>query len=131
MTRARERRQGYAIAVALIVLVLVGSAATAVAIGLQLETRAAQQESRRIHLVALTDAAVAEALAELAQSKGFPGTPERRLGTGTISSTVRALAADRFEITATARLKGWEQRAVADVAMPGNAPAVVGWRIAQ
>jgi type II secretory pathway pseudopilin PulG len=128
--RTRRRSEGYAIAVALIVLVLVGAAATAIAVGLRLETRAAQQESRRIHLVALADAAVAEALAELAQNKGFSGAAERRLGLGTISSSVRPLDADRFEIVATARLRGWEQQVVTEVVTTASTPTVVSWRIA-
>ena len=128
--RSRRNSGGYAIAVALIVLVLVGSAATAVAISLHLETRASQQEARRIRLVALGDAALAEALAELARSKGYLGSPEHPFGNGTIGSTVSALSANRFEITATASFRGWQRTSTAEVVTTGSGPAVVSWRLA-
>lgn len=130
MKRARRRAGGYAIGIALVVLVLVGAAATAIAVSLQLESRTSMQEARRIHLVALGDAALAEALAELARSRSFQGAPEHRLGNGTIGSTVRAVGANRFEIVTTARLRGWQQVVVAEVATGGSIPAVVSWKLA-
>ncbi len=128
MIRVVRHEFGHALVVALVVLLLVGSAATAIAVTLQLETRTSAQEARRIRLVALNDAAMAEALAELARSGSFQGSPEHRLDKGTISSSVRTLGLDRYEITATANLAGWSQVAVAEVDTSGSTPRVLTWQ---
>lgn len=128
MTRACRNRSGHALVIALVVLVLVGAAGTSIAVTLQLEARTSLQESRRIRLVALCDAALAEALAELARSQGFQGAPEHRLGQGTISSSVRTLGLDRYEVVATAVLAGWRQQARAEVDTSGPMPRVVRWQ---
>lgn len=129
MTRALRGGPGYALAIALIVLVLVGAAGTAIAVTLRLETRSSLQESRRIHLVALGDAALAEALAELARDEGFQGAPERRLGRGTIASSVRTLGLDRYEIVATATFSGWRREVWAAVDTSGSTPRVRSWKV--
>lgn len=130
MKRVLRRERGYAIGIALVVLVLVGAAAAAIAVSLQLEARTSLQEARRIHLVALGDAALAEALAELAWSKGFQGAPEHGFGNGTIASTVRTLGANRVEIVATATHRGWERQVVAEVTTVGSVPALLSWKLA-
>lgn len=129
MRRALRRPSGHALAIALLVLLLVGSAAAAIAVTLELASRAALQESRRIHLVALGDAAMAEALAELALSKGFQGAPEHRLGRGTIASTVRTLGLDRYEIVATSTYAGWRREVWALVHTGGTRPRVMAWKV--
>lgn len=129
MRRAPRRGSGHVLAISLLVLVLVGAAGAAIAVTLQLETRASLQESRRIHLVALSDAALADALAELARSKGFQGAPERRLGRGTIASTVRTLGLDRYEIVATSTYAGWRREVWALVHTGGTRPRVMAWKV--
>ena len=130
MTRSTRRRNGHAIVIALVVLVIVAAAGAAIATFLQLEMRSALQESRRIQLVALGDAAMAEALAELARSERFRGAPERRLGHGTIGSTVRAVGVDRFEVVTVARVTGRERRSIAEVQLIGFTPTLLNWRLA-
>ncbi len=129
MRRRLRRGSGHALAIALVVLVLVGAAGTAIAVTLQLETRTSLQESRRIRLAALGDAALAEALAELARDPGFRGAPERRLDHGTISSRVETLGLNRYAIEATAVVSGRRQTISAEVATGGPAPRVMSWRI--
>ncbi len=125
----RRRDAGHAIAIARVVLVLVGAAAAAIAVGLQLEARSSLQESRRIHLVVLADAALAEALAELASSKGFQGAATRRFGRGTIASRVTTLGLDRYEIVATATFAGWRREVWALVDTGGSTPRVTSWKV--
>ena len=129
MSRGLRRSTGQAVAVALVVLVLVGAVGTAIAVTLQLETRTSLQESRRIRLVALSDAALAEALAKLDGSGRFKGAAEHQLDKGTISSSVRTLGLDRYEIVATATLSGWRQETRAEVDTSGSTARVVSWRV--
>lgn len=129
--RPLRRPSGHALVLALVVLVLVGAAGTAIAVTLQLESRTSLQESRRIRLVALGDAALAEALAELDRNEGFRGAPEHRLGQGTIASSVRTLGLDRYEVVATATVAGRRRETRAEVDTSGPTPRVVGWRLAR
>ena len=69
-----RRDRGYSLIAALIVVVLVGAAASFVAASLSLRLRITRQESIRIRLIALNDAALAEALAFLAQNVNFSGS---------------------------------------------------------
>jgi len=105
----RRRSQGQVLFITLVVLVLVASAIGLVATHYGLRARLVSQESRRIHLNALTDAAIAESLGQLAASPGFAGVPERPFGGGTFSSEVRGLSGDRLEILATASYRGWRR----------------------
>ncbi len=130
MVRLRaHRRSGHAIVIALVVLVLVAAAGAAIATFLQLEMRSSLQESRRIQLVALGDAALAEALAELSRSRAYRGSAERRFGKGTIGSTVRAIGVDRYEIVSTATVTGRDRRVVAEVSFSGSKPSLVSWKL--
>lgn len=129
MSRALRRSSGHALALALVVLVLVGAAGTAIAVTLELDTRISLEESRRVRLAALSDAALAEALAELASNPGFSGAAQRRLDRGTISSEVRKVGFDRHEITAIALLAGWRREVRAEVDTGGPVPRVLSWRV--
>ena len=67
----RRRQSGHALFVAMIIMVLVASAIALLATHYGVRARLGSQEARRIHLVALTDAAVAESLAHLSETSGF------------------------------------------------------------
>ena len=127
--RPPRRSSGHALALALVVLVLVGTAGTAIAGAIQLEARASLDESRRIRLAALSDAALAEALAELTHNRGFRGAPERRLDRGTITSRVRPLGLDRYEIEAEAVVAGRSRTVRAEVDTGGAEPRVLAWEL--
>ena len=64
------------------------------------------QEARRIHLVALTDAAIAESIANLSDSSSFGGVTEREFGGGSIASDIESLPENRRVILATASYRG-------------------------
>jgi len=129
--RSRHRHQeGHTLLFALVVLVIVGAAASAVGLSLQMEMRSSQQESRRVRLVALGDAAMAETLAELDRRPSFQGMDEREFGGGTIASTVRALSSDRYEVVTTAQVRGARRRIVSEVRTTGSIPTVLTWKIA-
>ncbi len=114
---------------ALTILVLVGAAASSIAIGLRLETRSSLQETRRIQLVALSDAAMAETLAELARNRRFAGVTERLFDKGTLASTVRPLGLDRYEIVTTARVTGRERRVRAEILITSSGPSLLTWNL--
>jgi Tfp pilus assembly protein PilX len=106
----RRRPTGHALLVALIILLLVASAATTVALHFGFRARLASQESRRIHLVAMSDAAVAGSLARLHQSSGYSGLPEQDFDGGRISSTISSHSGNRRQILAVAHYRGWERK---------------------
>ena len=123
----RHRKTGHALLVALIVLLLIASAATTIAMHFGFRARLVSQESRRVHLVALADAAIAESLARLDQNSSYGGLVERDFGGGTIASTVTKLPGNRRDILATASYRGWERRVQVRVHMPTGGPRVEAW----
>lgn len=122
-------RKGHALLAAIVVLLLVASAAALLASHLGLKARLVSQESRRIHLVALSDAAMAEALAELAAKTSFRGHDERQYGEGLIASRVRSLPDDKAEITAVATYRGWRRQTRARVVLQPTGPVLLDWSV--
>lgn len=127
----RPGESGYALVTALLAVFLLSVALALVGASLQLRMRLVQDEARDLRLRALSDAALAETLARLAESAYFDGVEERPFGGGAIRSEVRFLAPGRFEVVATAAYS-WEERAVrAEVLRyPGRA-RVVRWERAR
>lgn len=121
------RQAGHALLVALVILLVAASAATMIAVHFGFRARLVSQESRRIHLVAMTDAAVAESLARLDQGSGFTGVPERSFAGGAISSEVTALPDDRRLILATARYRGWSRQVEVRVELETAGLVVESW----
>lgn len=111
----------------MIVMVLVASAATLLATHFGLRARLASQEARRIHLVALGDAAVAESLAKLSESSGFGGVPQRQFGGGTFASEIEALPANRRVILATSTYRGWTRQVRVQVRLLMGSIEVESW----
>lgn len=122
-------RKGHVLLAAMVVMMLVASAAALLTSHFSLKARLVSEESRRIHLVALTDAAMAEALAELAVKPSFRGHDERGFGNGSIASRVRSLPEDHAEIIAVATYRGWTRRTRALVALQPTGPVPLAWSV--
>ena len=98
---------------------------------LQLRMRLVLRESRSLTLTALSDAALADALARLSEDAAFRGAQERPFGGGSVESEVSPLSAVRFEVTATAVYAGKQRVVEADVVRPpGETAQVVHWQVA-
>ena len=126
-----HRTKGYSLMAALIVLVLVGAAASFVAASLSLRLRVTRQDSVRIRLTALSDAALAETLALLAQNINFSGSDEYDFGRGTIGSDVTTLESGSeptVEIIAVARFGGRTKRVRVVAKLTASGPVVLSWR---
>ena len=126
-----RRDRGYSLIAALIVVVLVGAAASFVAASLSLRLRITRQESIRIRLIALNDAALAEALAFLAQDVNFSGSVEYEFGRGVIASDITTLESGtepRVEILASASFAGRTRRVRAEARLTASGPVVLSWR---
>jgi len=127
---AGDRERGSALVFALAALTLV--AITVVAVTAEVQSRAAGVvlEERSVRLVALSDAAMAETMAELAVKKTFAGISERGFAGGSIASTVRFAGAWEVEVTAIGRRNDWNSTLVARVNIK-NAPRALRWRRTQ
>ena len=129
MVRTGSRQSGHALLLALIVIVLVGVAGAVLTTTLGLHLHAARDETQRIQLVAMSDAAVAESLAELAGSPGFGGVSKRDFGAGQIESTIQKIDASRRRIIATATLtSGRQLRVATDVRFLNTGIIVTSWQ---
>jgi hypothetical protein len=124
----RTTERGFALLLALGISFLI--AAIAIVIGRTLDTRSdtGLLELRIVKLRALTDAAMAEALAHLAQSPAYSGQPSHPLGDGTIGSSIVAQPDGTALVSATAQWHGWTATLKADVAFDGQGhPYVADW----
>ena len=123
--------RGSALVFALATLTLI--AITIAAVTAEVQTRGAGVviEERSVRLTALSDAAMAETLAELSE-KGvaYPGISERRVEGGTMSSSVRFISALEVEVLAVGSRGGWNSVIRAKVAL-GRGPRVVWWQRTQ
>lgn len=125
-----RREDGFALPGALLALLLLSVALALVAASLQLRMRLVLRESRSLTLTALSDAALAEALARLSEDAAFRGAPGHAFGGGSLESEVRPLSKVQFEVTATAAYAGRERVVEADVVRPpGETAFVVGWKL--
>ncbi len=129
MVSGRER--GSALVFALATLTLI--AITIAAVTAEIQTRGAGVviEERSVRLTALSDAAMAETLAELSE-KGiaFTGVAERPVEGGTMSSSVRIISAREVEVLAVGSRGGWSSVIRAKVSF-GRGPRVVWWQRTQ
>ena len=122
---------GSALVFALATLTLI--AITIAAVTAELQTRGAGVviEERSVRLTALSDAAMAETLAELSE-KGiaFAGVAERPVEGGAISSSVRIISAWEVEVLAVGSRDGWNSVIRAKVSVVSG-PRVVWWQRTQ
>ena len=111
------------------VLFLLSVALGLLGASLQLRMRLVRQDGENVILSALSDAAVAEAVANLSQSASYSGSPEHDFGGGRIASQVLPLGAGTFDLTATASFAGRKRVVEAEVFRPsGSAARVRRWR---
>ena len=111
----------------MMVMILVAAAATMLATHYGFRARLVSQEARRIHLVALTDAAVAEALANLSDNSYFGGMPMRDFGGGRIASEIGSLPDERRTILATASYRGWTRKVRVQICLKIGSIEVESW----
>ena len=123
--------RGSALIVALATLTLIAITIAAVTAELQSRGAGVEIEERSVRLTALSDAAMAETLAELsAQGTGFTGVVERRFEGGTISSGVRPIGEWEAEVIAVGSRDGWVSTIRARVFLEGG-PRVLWWQRTQ
>ena len=123
--------RGSALVFALATLTLIAITIAAVAAELQSRGAGVVVEERSVRLTALSDAAMAETLAELsAQGTGFAGVPERRVEGGTMSSSVRPIGEWEAEVIAVGSRDGWVSTIRARVFVEGG-PRVLWWQRTQ
>ncbi|MEJ2085388.1 MAG: hypothetical protein P8Y44_06885 [Acidobacteriota bacterium] len=125
----RTGRSGHALLVAMIVVLIVASAAALIFSHYTLQTRISLQQSRQVRLIALNDAALAEALAHLAENEGFRGKGPHEFAGGEISSVVRSLGDGRRQIEATSAYLGWTRHTRLEITMVAGGPRVDSWAI--
>jgi hypothetical protein len=126
MVRGRRER-GYALLVTLVVILLLFFALSLLGAALQIRMRLVRQEAQSLKLIALSDAVLAETLSSLTYDPDFSGVPEQGFGGGRITSTVRPLGPNRFEVLATARYAGKTRAVDAEVVRAPQGARVVHW----
>ncbi|HEX9945568.1 MAG TPA: hypothetical protein VGG03_26440 [Thermoanaerobaculia bacterium] len=123
-----RRESGYALLTALLVILLLSVALALLAASLQVRMRTTIDDEQRVVLSALSDAAVAEAVANLAQSAYYSGAPRHEFGKGWIESRVESLGPGIFEVVATATYKGRQRVVQAEVFRAPGTARVRCWR---
>ncbi len=131
MVVGRVSERGVALVFALAALTLVAFTIAAVATEITSRGAGVVLEERSVRTTALSDWAMAETMAELAdRGHSFRGTPERAVAGGTISSTVRLLGEWDVEVVAVGAREGWQSTIVARVSLL-TGPRVVWWQRTQ
>jgi hypothetical protein len=130
--RRRDRRpgeRGAALLLVLFVLVVAWSATLVAAASLADDLRSARADHRRLRLTVLTDAALAEALAELAGDPYATGLPWHPFAGGEIACRIGDIDDLERTVTASARIGGVERTVIAQVVLAPWGPAVAGWQV--
>jgi type II secretory pathway component PulK len=123
--------RGSALIFALATLTLVAITIAAVTSELRARGAGVVIEERSVRLTALSDAAMAETLAELSiQGVAFAGVAERRVEGGTMLSAVRAIGEWEVEVIAVGARDGWVSTIQARVFLEGG-PRVLWWQRTQ
>jgi hypothetical protein len=121
----RIGESGVALLWAMLALLAVATSVLLVASLLDERQVTTDYEYRSVVLTSLSDAAFAATLARMSIEPGFPGVTERRLGDGTISSTVAVTLAGTRLVTATGRFDDWRSVITAEVAFDQEGPRIV------
>jgi type II secretory pathway component PulK len=128
MVRSRRSERGYALLTALVILLLVSISLALLAGALQIRMRLIQQEAKILHLGALSDAALAEALYNLTYDRDFTGKDEHDFGGGKIASEVERIATEQYRVRAEATYAGEERMVEAEVVRTYRGARVIRWR---
>lgn len=120
---------GHVLVFALVVVVLLTMALSLVAQLLNERQRALMREISSIELTALSDAALALTLAELATNVDFAGVENRDFGEGEIESEVHSLSPIEAEVVCRASYRGRDQSTRSRVLLGGGGPRVIEWRL--
>jgi type II secretory pathway component PulK len=128
MVRRRRSQRGYALLTALVILLLVSISLALLAGSLQIRMRLIQQEAKILHLGALSDAALGEALYNLTYDRDFTGKDEHDFGGGKIASEVERIATERYRVRAEATYAGEKRTVEAEVLRTYRGARVVRWR---
>ena len=104
--KPRRGAAGFALVTALLVIFLLSIALALLAASLQLRMRLVREDAQTVIRTALADAAVAEALASLAQRPDFEGSGAHDFGGGKIESQVTSLGPGLYDVVAKASYAG-------------------------
>jgi hypothetical protein len=111
---------------ALLVLVLVATAGLLASLAHALDRRSHREDMVRSRLSALTDSALAEALAALDDDRWAPGFAPHPFGGGEIGSEIELASETVRRVELRARFAGLERRATAWVEVDGGA-RLIAW----
>ncbi|MBW8874073.1 MAG: hypothetical protein JF614_03855 [Acidobacteria bacterium] len=128
MKRPRRGEAGFGLLMALMVVLLLSIALALLAASLQLRMRLVREDAQTVVLTALADAAVAEAVANLAQNPGYAGAPAHDFGHGKIATQVNSLGPGLFDVVATATYAGRARTVEAEVFRAPGIARVRRWR---
>ncbi len=124
----RPAEKGFALLTAVFVLFLLSVVLALMGASLHLRLRLVRQEAETLSLAALSDAALAEAVANLATNTSFRGRPEHPYGGGLLTSRVEFLAPHRYRVTARAEYAGRGREVEAEVLRSPGLTRVLRWR---
>jgi hypothetical protein len=124
----RRGEAGYGLLTALLVLFLLSVALALLAGSLQLRMRLVREDAQTVILTALSDAAVAEAVANLVQSPDYQGAPEHEFGQGKIATQVQSRGPGLFDVIAVATYAGRTRTVEAEVFRAPGIARVRRWR---
>jgi hypothetical protein len=125
----RRGEAGFGLLMALLVLFLLSIALALLAGSLQLRMRLVREDAQTVILTALSDAAVAEAVANLAQNANYQGAPAHDFGHGKIATEITPIGPGLFDVVATATYASRSRTVEAEVfRAPGAVANVRRWR---
>jgi hypothetical protein len=131
VVRSRAAERGIALIFALAVLTIVALTIAAVAAEIGSRGAGVVIEERSVRTTALSDWAMAETMAWLAdKGPSFQGFPETRVAGGTISSTVTVRGEWEVEVVATGTREDWRSTITARVSLL-TGPRVLWWQRTQ
>ena len=122
-----KREQGHGLLLALVVLIVMVTALGLLATSMTMGELEVRREVRTVNLIALTDAVMAETVAQLAVNEDFAGVEEREFGTGLISSSVTWLSSQKVQVLALASYAGHERAMRGEVLLTLTGPVVLEW----
>lgn len=114
---------------ALMVTFLLAVALSLLASSLLLRMNLVKRDAETVILSSLSDAALAEAMANLAESSFYSGAQVHNFGGGTIESKVEPIGTNVFLITAKATYAERKRTVIAEVVRRPGLTAVRGWRL--